>query len=522
MSKTFSKIMVICALAVIVPLMVIGTAFAAYYSVNALVSVGIYTNAEENPQGAYAKVVYDNKENDTKFDVNQSHLKKLALKAEAKGYNFLGWYDGTAKTYKAEYTVDPTKIEYISKEEKLDAKMTDYDDVLAVFELKTFTVSYSYKADPEDGAISTEVPAGFGTTLVYGQALPTFTKAHYTFKGWKVNGSTELYTKANFDVTGDVALTVDDDCWQQAEQYTVKFVYGDTELGSITKYSDETVEFPEITLDAAGKLTTFDALADADRPVVEAGYKAIWKVNGSEASQATTETTVNLTKVAVVYSVSINGIPDVADYSKEKLQNVNFTVENKDTALTDIFAAANWKTEYSFWKFEGIKLDGADIASASDLADAIIGSSEHAAKSVAVTPNIHKYFTTISAVNVLYRTNSTSKPATFDQTVYVKDVGDSYFKATSAVELQSVDTTTSFATWLMATIQGVRRDSAEGADVSLYKVKNDDPAKNYFNQEFVSDFATINDFIEYMYADPANTIADADTFNCPVLQVWFK
>jgi len=521
MSKTLSKIMVICALAVIVPLMVIGTAFAAYYSVNALVSIGIYTNVEENPQGAFAKVVYDNKENDTKFDVNQSHLKKLTLKAEANGYNFVGWYDGTAKTYKAEYTVDPTKIEYISDAATLEAKMTDYDDILAVFELKTFTVSYSYKADPE-GEISTEVPAGFGTTLTYGQALPTFTKAHYTFKGWKVNGSTELYTKANFNVDGDVALTVDDDCWQQAEQYTVRFVYNETELGSITKYSDEAVTFPEITLDADGKLTTFDALADADRPVVEDGYKAVWKVNGAEASQATSAVTVTLTKEAIVYNVSVNGVANVANYSADKAQSISFTVENKATALADVFAAANWKTEYSFWKFTGIKLGEEDVADANALGDAIIASSKHASKSVAITPNIYKYFTRIASVNVLYRTNSTANPALFDQIVYVKDVGDSYFPATSTVELESVDTTTSFATWLMATIQGVRRDSAEGADVSLYKVKNDDTAKNYFNQEFVSEFATINDFIEYMYTDPTNTIADADTFDCPVLQVWFR
>ena len=72
----------------------------------------------------------------------------------------------------------------------------------------------------------------------------------------------------------------------------------------------------------------------------------------------------------------------------------------------------------------------------------------------------------------------------------------------------------------MATIDGVRRDSVDGANVSLYKVRNVDTTKNYFNQEFVSDFATINDFIEYMYTE--NTIADADTFECPILQVWFR
>lgn len=523
MSKTLSKIMVICALAVIVPLMVIGTAFAAYYSVNALVSVGIYTNVEENPQGAYAKVVYDGKENDTKFDVNQSHLKKLTLKAEANGYNFVGWYDGTAKTYKAEYTVDPTQIEYISDADTLEAKMTDYDDILAVFELKTFTVSYSYKADPE-GGVSTEVPEGFGTTLTYGQALPTFTKAHYTFKGWKVNGSTELYTRANFDVTGDVALTVDDDCWQQAEQYTVKFVYGETELGSITKYDDETVSFPEITLDAAGKLTTFDALADADRPVVEDGYKAVWKVNGTEASQATSAATVTLVKEAIVYNVSVNGVAGVANYSADKAQSVSFTVENKATALADVFAAANWKTQYSFWKFTGIKLGEDDIADADALGDAIIASSKHATTSVAITPNIHKYFTRIATVNVLYRVETTAGSGEFNKTAYVKESdGSSYFEATSTIELAEVDTTTSFATWLMATFDGVRRDSADGANVSLYKIRNTDTDAQkgtYFGQEFVEDFATINDFIEYLYTE--NTIADADTFACPTFNVWFR
>ena len=42
MSRTLSKILVICALVVVVPLMVVGTTLAAYFSINSTVKIASY------------------------------------------------------------------------------------------------------------------------------------------------------------------------------------------------------------------------------------------------------------------------------------------------------------------------------------------------------------------------------------------------------------------------------------------------------------------------------------------------
>ena len=58
MSKTFTKTLVICAMVVLFPLMIVGTAFASYYSIDATVNVAAYAIGESQSDAAYAKVAY--------------------------------------------------------------------------------------------------------------------------------------------------------------------------------------------------------------------------------------------------------------------------------------------------------------------------------------------------------------------------------------------------------------------------------------------------------------------------------
>ena len=67
MSRKFSKVMIICAMVVLFPLLIVGTAFASYYSISAIVEVDTYVNysnvsADAN---AFAGVLYKNKNNQT-------------------------------------------------------------------------------------------------------------------------------------------------------------------------------------------------------------------------------------------------------------------------------------------------------------------------------------------------------------------------------------------------------------------------------------------------------------------------
>ena len=79
MSRTLSKILVICAMVVLFPLMIVGTTFAAYYSIDASVVVKAYTNKISNSSEAYAQVVYDGKA-EQDFTITDSHMKDISLK----------------------------------------------------------------------------------------------------------------------------------------------------------------------------------------------------------------------------------------------------------------------------------------------------------------------------------------------------------------------------------------------------------------------------------------------------------
>jgi len=59
-------------------------------------------------------------------------------------------------------------------------------------------------------------------------SLPTPTREHYSFNGWKVNGEGE-YVTASYEVLGDVTLVAD---WTEDAKYSVTYTAGDNGSGS--------------------------------------------------------------------------------------------------------------------------------------------------------------------------------------------------------------------------------------------------------------------------------------------------
>ena len=145
MSRKISNILVICALVVIFPLLVIGSAFAAYYSINASVTVGIYT--DYTAKSVSASVVYNLKANTEEFEIAGSHAKVITLKANSTGYNFIGWFNGNATKY--DEAVGADEVEYFSKDKELNVKISDYENILAVYEIVPFTITYNVNGTEE-------------------------------------------------------------------------------------------------------------------------------------------------------------------------------------------------------------------------------------------------------------------------------------------------------------------------------------------------------------------------------------
>lgn len=138
MSRKISNILVICALVVIFPLLVIGSAFAAYYSINSTVTVGIYTDYIAN--SVSASVVYNARANKEEFEISGSHAKVITLKANSTGYTFKGWFDGNASKY--EEAVAAEEVKYFNTEKELNVKLADHENILAVYEIVPFTIEY--------------------------------------------------------------------------------------------------------------------------------------------------------------------------------------------------------------------------------------------------------------------------------------------------------------------------------------------------------------------------------------------
>ena len=160
MSKTLSKILVICAMVIIAPLMIVGTAFASFYSIEATVNFFAYTGEVENLD-AFAEVKHGESA-DSELSISKGHKQEISVSTHSTGYDFLGWFEGTIEEYKNGTAA------LISNESLLKIKVEDYSNVVAAFKIKSYTIeSWSYLETPE-AAVKTTAPAGAKTEYVYG------------------------------------------------------------------------------------------------------------------------------------------------------------------------------------------------------------------------------------------------------------------------------------------------------------------------------------------------------------------
>lgn len=190
MSRKISNILVICAMVVVFPLLVIGSAFAAYYSINATVNVGIYAGLYSS-QSASASVVYNSKANTETFEVTGSHAKVITLKANATGYTFKGWFNGTKETYLEAELADDVK--YFNTEKELTVKISEHENILAVYEIIPFTITYKV------GETTTSQTAKGTTTLQ--DPTQAAQRAAQTGKKWAWVNNNKVVKTAEADIT---------------------------------------------------------------------------------------------------------------------------------------------------------------------------------------------------------------------------------------------------------------------------------------------------------------------------------
>ena len=487
MSRTFSKIMLICALVVIVPLMIVGTAFASYYSVTAEVNVAIAAfdlNGDqidnfEDYHDAYVKVLYNAKEHQEDFKISDSHMKTIPLKASANGLTFKGWYKGKYAEY-----VQLTDPKYASEELTLEMEMSKYDDVLAVFEINRIVVSYNYEATP-GAAPTTVAPAGYTDTYAYGQALPTLAAEHYTFKGWADhneddNGDpTTLYRYATFTSENPEIYAV----WQENAKFQVTYKQ---ENGTVIATSDEV--YVGETLNLADP-TTLGVAAPAT------GKRYVWKINGVAATQATATADAILYSENVIYTATFsNNVAGV-----EQRASIEFTVDNYNTQLASLFEEDGWNTEYSFWNVTAVKVGtgATEYNTVANVWSAVTALSAHEDYEVELTPVLTKYFTQIAAIQITYGSYDEALDA-YSNPVYY-NVGADWEDIGTQTLSNNVDTTTSLAQWLTKGWTLRSGASATAPALSVYRLVGVTGVPS--GTVNVSNLETINDFIEYVYSN---------------------
>lgn len=352
MPRTFSKILIVCAMIFLFPLMIVGTTYAGYYSIDASIIFDLsITSPDTVEDGLYAKIYAGTQEINRKTTYTDGHLKIVKLTADAVGYDFLGWYNGDQTSYELDKTAGT--VNFVDTNKSIKVEMTEYDKILAVFEIKEYTVTYSYSETP-NGAIVNTLPEVGADHFYYGEALPelSYQGYDYEFMGWKVKGFDKTYTTATFDAE---TVELEADWGEEKAKISIAYVDGSTELSSVEVYQKE----PHEVVDLNTMAISF-----------ENGYRYSWIDEEGNAVEIGTEivseedVTIYLNKEAIDYTVNIAGSDVIFAGTTE-----TFNAEDL-SSLEALFN--NNETKYSFHTFAGISYDSTTYTDAQTLAQAII------------------------------------------------------------------------------------------------------------------------------------------------------
>ena len=184
MSKSLTKILTICILALIIPVAIVVTAICLSNAVTYTLTLAI-DGFEENTGAITLKV--NGKDYVEPVQISRNSL--VTLSVDSTGYNFSGWFLGTPEEISAE-------DEEISDKKSFTIKINEDLTLTAMNEIIVYSISY-------DEETATQVK--YGSEL---KVIPDEDRTNgIVFKGWKMEGSENVYTKALFGTEEDVALT---------------------------------------------------------------------------------------------------------------------------------------------------------------------------------------------------------------------------------------------------------------------------------------------------------------------------
>ncbi len=518
MSRSMSKIFVICALVAIIPLMIAGVALAAFHSVGNTATIEVYVDEVSPSSAAYAGVsngddraVVTSSNETATLEISAGQTSTVTVNATyfTDAYNFVGWYAGTLE----EYNVNKETAELISGT-SLAIDMSKSGNYVAVYKVVRYTINgWSYLADPEnDSDPTTEVP-GAEPEYIYGETLPvvSYSGNEYVYAGWKVGDGNTRYTTATFGseyVDGGITLT---NPWADSTPVAITYVDldGSTPIGTDSSYLNEVY-----TLKDPSELTT-----------LEGGYRYYWTLSGNEQSGNITlgqeSITLTLEREAITYTATLTGTDDLG--TEPQSTTATFTVED----TSDIEEWFSLTAKYSFWEFNGISYNGTTYATADELVAAIKASAPEST-TLTFTVDVTKNFETITvsynfAVEVLLNY----------EPVYIETTYTGSYREITEDSILNVDSTAVVTEVIALTrnsesVQYYAQSGNGYVEVSISEIDLKIDGETLIRGLESLDDLTFNDLIELIYTDDelgASEIEELITSNGTMnleIYVYFK
>ena len=380
MSSKLAKVLLICALAVALPLFIAGTVIAVYYSMDAVTTFEVYTNepeVETPTLTSRANIEYN--EETHSYTVRNGHSKNTNVEFESAGFNLDYWFDGTYDEYiqllaRVEGAEEGAEAELkerkISESDILSFQTGDYENITAVFSVVTFDVNFNIVTDPD----TNETTSG-STTVRYGEDLSSAlgtnlsnTDSH-DFLGYAINGDNTIYTTATFPTPAEGESLTIVAVWEEIPSFQINYIKEGSTVATSEEFNRNNYASINVALS-----TDYNTN----------GYTAIWQYNGAEFTGVTEEVVanpsydvpVNLINVTLVetpidYMVSVSGSASgisAPTYNRTETFSVN--AENY-SAFTPVMNVNNWTFAQYSWTFGEFRFNNANYDTTSELIKAI-------------------------------------------------------------------------------------------------------------------------------------------------------
>ena len=401
MSSKLAKVLLICALAVVLPLFIAGTVIAVYYSMNAVTVFEIYTdnqNISAPTITSGATIEYD-AENGS-YRVINGHSKNTSVEYSAEGFNFDYWFDGSREEYvkligDIESATDEAVKEALTAE--LDAKKLsdsavfsfktgDYENITAVFSVITYDVEYSIVKNPSEGTQETG-----SKTLTYGQPLAEVfgelanTPTH-DFVGFIVNNDeSKIYTNATFAVPQEGESIKISALWKEIPSFQVRYYKEEAIVETSAEFNRNT--YTSLQIENAMNHNT-------------SGYTAKWLHNGEAFTEVTADMisnpnydsvnyiNVELSETPINYNIKITGSASGATATYRN--STTFTVSDVNTTAFDsAMNASNWTFSQYDWEFNNFVYNGDTYKTSKSLTSAIIAKNPDSAPASVINVNVN-------------------------------------------------------------------------------------------------------------------------------------